>query len=209
MFDFSYVPSDGVIFIDNSAITSNLTLEDGRKRITQLRRLLYKTNNLTSIDEVAEEVKQSINSTRTTIRRKEQSESRISSIKMIYQEKRKIYHLLIERSASSALSDDLALRVNQLFPTVLNNFNARNGITNELQTDPKLITYAIAYAETMPVSERVYIWSKDSPLNNTFKSMASRLNLTNTAIVDEELKKVIPCIADKSQNIVIPQYRVA
>lgn len=209
MVDFIDIPTDGIIFIDTSATDyeggwiqeKKVYDQDRADRILKFRRLLENQNNWLSIPEVAAEILEGIKGTEDYIQRLREERSSLGNLVSINKERQRILQMIKERNASSpdVLTPDLISRVNQLFPQVNEIFLANKGETNDYLTDQKLVTYAAAYAETAnPRDPFVYLWSEDRPMLKTFKAIANKLDLRNTATLTQEGKRIIPCVTAHS-----------
>jgi len=206
-FPFLLSSKEGIFFIDNCSFnlsyndpnalnrgdffTANQLTEES-SRLKLLTNKLFKMDNWLTIQEVIKEYEKRTKQLIIWQEKINRNPCFISALEKLINQRKKTYRLLKEehRDATKNLTEDLSKKIDDLTPQVEKILKEYSKKPHKKNTDYKLISTALIYAEDTEVG----IFSQDNPLLITFAYCAKYLNIPikKTYILSEvENKKIL------------------
>jgi len=202
---FQFLPEEDVFFIDTCVFglfdrvgpQKKLPqqeyikhVEEDVSRMRFLTEKLSRMDNWLTIQEVIEEFNRGAK--KIGRRRKKAWSNEVRYVLRELARQKKQSGLLLKeeyRNATKNLTDSIKEQIEILLPKVQDTFTRRGGKIDDKNTDCKLISTALAYAEDMPIG----LFSHDRPLLHTFSYAAViyRLPIKRTYVIDERNERTI------------------
>ena len=202
---FNFLPEEDVFFVDTCAfglldrvdlrkkLPPKEYIERVEEEVSKMRFLtekLSRMDNWLTIQEVIQEFKRGAKKIGRQRKKAWSDEVRLALRELAGQKKQSCLLLKEEyRNATKNFTESIEKKIEILLPKIQDTFMRRGGKIDDKNTDCKLISTALAYAEDMPVG----IFSHDRPLLHTFSYAAViyHLPIKRTYIIDERNERTV------------------